>query len=141
MMWLDKKYLNLISHKLERFAWKGDRLANMRCPLCGDSHKNKLKARGYAFELKGSLMYKCHNCSASMSIPAFVKIIDETLYREYMMEKFGAANNATTNTEPKLVMKSPIFGDVSSTLMVIYRILLLSANARPCTATRRFLTS
>lgn len=109
MMWLDKKYLNLISHKLERFAWKSDRLANMRCPLCGDSHKNKLKARGYAFELKGSLMYKCHNCSASMSISAFVKIIDETLYREYMMEKFGAANNSTTNTEPKLVMKSPIF--------------------------------
>lgn len=108
MIWLDKKYLNLISHKLERFAWKGDRLANMRCPLCGDSQKNKLKARGYAFELKGSLMYKCHNCSASMAIPAFIKMIDENAYREYMMEKFGAANTVVT-TPPKMTMKTPVF--------------------------------
>lgn len=108
MIWLDKKYLNLISHKLERFAWKSDKLANLRCPLCGDSQKNKLKARGYAFELKGSLMYKCHNCSASMAIPAFIKMIDENAYREYMMEKFGAANNVVT-TPPKMTMKAPVF--------------------------------
>jgi hypothetical protein len=108
MIWLDKKYLNLISHKLERFAWKSDRLANMRCPLCGDSQKNKLKARGYAFELKGSLMYKCHNCSASMAMPAFIKMIDENTYREYMMEKFGAANNVIT-TPPRMTMKAPVF--------------------------------
>ena len=98
----------MISHKLERFAWKSDKLANMRCPLCGDSQKNKLKARGYAFELKGSLMYKCHNCSASMAIPAFIKMIDENAYREYMMEKFGAANNVVT-TPPKMTTKPPVF--------------------------------
>lgn len=107
MMWLDKKYLNLVSHKLERFAWKSDKLANMRCPLCGDSHKNKLKARGYAFELKGSLVYKCHNCSASMSVSAFIKILDETLYREYMLERFGKAN--TSITEDKTTFKKPVF--------------------------------
>lgn len=32
-------------------------------------------------------MFHCHNCSATMGIPKFIKMIDETVYQEYMFEK------------------------------------------------------
>ena len=49
-LYIDKKYINMLSPRLERFAWKKQDLANCRCPLCGDSKKNKAKedARKYA---------------------------------------------------------------------------------------------
>lgn len=109
MLWIDKKYLNVISSKLERFAWKSDKLANMRCPLCGDSHKNKFKARGYAFVVKGGFMYKCHNCSASMSISSFIKLIDHNAYQQYKLEKFGSSNNSVSAIESKFSTDTPIF--------------------------------
>ena len=43
MLWIDQKYLNLLSPKLERFKRKSDNLYNCRCPICGDSKKNKFK--------------------------------------------------------------------------------------------------
>ena len=62
-VYIDKKFINLMSGQLERFSWKKDNLANCRCPICGDSSKNKVKARGFFFEKKGEYFYKCHNCS------------------------------------------------------------------------------
>ena len=59
---VDHKYIGMISTQLLQFKRKGDRLYNFRCPFCGDSQKNKFKARGYLFEHKGALVYKCHNC-------------------------------------------------------------------------------
>ena len=60
-IYLDKKYINLISPTLEKFKWKKDNLANCRCPICGDSELSKTKARGYFFTSDNSYFYKCHN--------------------------------------------------------------------------------
>ena len=61
MLYTEIKYLNLISTQLPLFKRKKDNLWNFRCPICGDSERNKTKARGYVFEVKGKLVYKCHN--------------------------------------------------------------------------------
>ena len=64
-LYIDKKYINMLSPRLERFVWKKQDLANCRCPLCGDSKKNKAKARGYFYHKDNDMFYRCHNCGAS----------------------------------------------------------------------------
>ena len=109
-LWIDKKYLNLISHRLDRFAWKSDTLANMRCPICGDSQKNKAKARGYAFIIKGGMSYKCHNCGASMNIGQFIQHIEPSLYKEYKLEILKDKQMLiNTPAQPRIVQKKPVF--------------------------------
>ena len=95
MIWIDTKYANLLSTKLERYVVKKHNpfLANFRCPICGDSHKSKTKARGYLLTDKDRLVMKCHNCGASMSFGWFIKYMDETLYGQYRLEKFSGKVN------------------------------------------------
>lgn len=91
-VWIDKKYVNLLSSKLERFAWKNNDLANFRCPICGDSRRDKLKARGYIYPQKGNLAFKCHNCNSAMTVANLLKLLDDTLYREYLTESYVEGN-------------------------------------------------
>ena len=95
MIWIDTKYANLLSTKLERYVVKKHNpfLANFRCPICGDSHKSKTKARGYLLAAKDGLFMKCHNCGASMSFDKFIKYVDETLQSQYRLEKFSGKVN------------------------------------------------
>ncbi len=85
---VDKKFINIVSSQLELFAWKKATLANCRCPICGDSEKNKRKCRGYFYPHKGSWIYKCHNCGASMGMYNFLKQVSPSLAREYSLESF-----------------------------------------------------
>ena len=43
MLWVDKKYLRLISSRFRNSKWKDDNLLNHSCPYCGDSKKKKTK--------------------------------------------------------------------------------------------------
>ena len=88
MDYIDVKYINLISSRLSRFKRVKPNLYNCRCPLCGDSQKNKTKARGYFYRIKNNSNYKCHNCGANMSLNNFLKEIDPETHREYVFEKF-----------------------------------------------------
>ena len=81
-MYTEIKYLNLLSPSLEKFKKKGDYVWNMRCPICGDSQRNRNKARGFVFRHKADLMYKCHNCGASMPFPRLLEKLDPSLYKE-----------------------------------------------------------
>ena len=58
-LYIDQKYLNLISNKLPLFKKKKDHTYNCRCIICGDSAKKKNKARGYFFPHKTTMFYKC----------------------------------------------------------------------------------
>ncbi len=87
-MYVEIKYLNLLSVRLEKFKKKKEYLWNFRCPICGDSQKNKSKARGFIFQLKGKLLYKCHNCQVSIPFTKLLQDMDPVLYKEYRMEKF-----------------------------------------------------
>ena len=88
-LWIDKKYLKLISSRFKNSKWKSDKLLNHSCPYCGDSSKDKLKARGYHFVYKDSYVFKCHNCGHSTGVGKFLKDQDSMLYKQWVMEKFG----------------------------------------------------
>jgi transcription elongation factor Elf1 len=95
MIWIDTKYANLLSVKLERYVVKKHSpfLANFRCPICGDSHRSKTKARGYLLSSKNGLAMKCHNCGASMGFDKFIEHVDSALYSQYRLEKFSGKAN------------------------------------------------
>ena len=87
-MYVEIKYLNLLSTQLGKFKQKKPYLWNFRCPYCGDSQRNKNKARGFVFQLKGKLLYKCHNCQISVPVEKLIQDVNPELYKEYRMEKF-----------------------------------------------------
>jgi len=88
MLFIDHKYTQLLSNRLERFTKVNQKTYNFRCPICGDSKKNTYKSRGYIYEKKDYLLYFCHNCGASMSFGNFLKQFDQQLYNEYNQEKY-----------------------------------------------------
>ena len=88
MLWVDKKYLRLIASRFRNSKWKNEDLLNHACPYCGDSEKNKHKARGYHFVYKETFIFKCHNCGESRSFATFLKEQDNTLWKQYAVEKF-----------------------------------------------------
>ena len=87
-MFTEIKYLNLLSIRLEKFKQMKDYLWNFRCPICGDSQRNKNKKRGFIFQIKGKLRYKCHNCGSSLTFDKFLESVDPALMKQYKLEKF-----------------------------------------------------
>ena len=108
---IDSKYIGLVSSRFEKFKRVKADLYNFRCPLCGDSQKNKSKTRGYLYAVKTNTNFKCHNCGASMSFNNFLKKIDPTLHRQYTLEKFkeGHTGKNFVVEEPKFEFSKPIF--------------------------------
>jgi len=88
-LYLDRKYINLVSCSIEKFKWKKDNLANCRCMLCGDSTLSKTKARGYFFSAGNSYFFKCHNCGVSHNIYKFLELVSPSLFQQYCLEKFA----------------------------------------------------
>lgn len=110
-LYVDQKYLNLISNRLPLFKKKKDTTYNCRCIICGDSKKKKSKARGYFFPNKNKLFYKCFNCDAAMAFSTFLKDIDKNLFNEYNLENYSDkhfSNNKITFKfeQPKFKTKS-----------------------------------
>ena len=79
MNYIDTKYINLVSVRLNKFAEKKRGLYNFRCPYCGDSQKYKNKCRGYLFLKKNDIIFKCHNCGVGRSLANFLKDQDLSL--------------------------------------------------------------
>ena len=90
MLYIDTKYASLLGARLRNFKQKNEYLWNYSCPVCGDSHKNKLKARGYIYRAKSDLFVKCHNCGYSTNIGNLIKYVDTQLYDEYVLERYKA---------------------------------------------------
>lgn len=91
MKHVDVKYVGLLSSRLQHFKKKTNNLYNFRCPLCGDSEKNRYKARGYLYPSKDrdSFVFKCHNCGDTRSFGNLIKHVDNMMYKNYMLEGFG----------------------------------------------------
>ena len=109
MLWLDHKYINLLSSRLERFARVNANTYKFRCPICGDSQKDPRKTRGYVYMRKGMLKFFCHNCNASMGLPWFIKTLDPTLYTEYLKERMVENGHKEETQEFVDKMKTPVF--------------------------------
>lgn len=111
MDFVDSKYVNLVASRLEKFKRVKADLFNFRCPICGDSSKNKTKTRGYLYTVKNNTNFKCHNCGSSMSLNNFIKHMDTTLHKQYVMEKFkdGHTGKNFSTPSPKLEFTKPVF--------------------------------
>jgi len=109
---IDSKFIGLVSSRLQKFKRVKADLYNFRCPICGDSKKHKNKARGYFYQVKTNTNFKCHNCGASLSFNNFLKQIDTTLHKQYVLEKFKEGHAGGRNfvvEEPKFEFKKPVF--------------------------------
>jgi len=111
MDFVDVKYINLISSRLQKFKRVKSNLYNLRCPICGDSQKNKNKARGYLYQVKNNTNFKCHNCGINISFSNFLKQLDIEISKQYSFEKFkeGHTGKNFVVEEPKFNFDAPVF--------------------------------
>ncbi len=109
--WIDVKYVQMVGSQLELFKPKKADLWNFRCPYCGDSDKDRTKARGYIFLHKGDYKFKCHNCGHACYFSSFLKHVDSVMYKDYRMEVFkennGGKTRKTAPAKPKFNRKRP----------------------------------
>lgn len=108
-LFIEIKYLNLLSSNLEGFKKKGESLWNFRCPICGDSEKKKNKARGYIYQREGTLFYRCHNCAFSTTFSKFLEKINPVLQQEYTKEKFLNKYAPQKRKIETPIYKEPVF--------------------------------
>jgi transcription elongation factor Elf1 len=96
-VFIDRSFLLRVSPKLQKFTQKKEDLYNFRCPLCGDSSKNKSKARGYIYRKKNDYFFMCHNCGASTSFYNFLDKVDPNLLKEYALERYKNGETGNHN--------------------------------------------
>ena len=108
---IDSKYIGLISSRLQKFKRVKPDLYNFRCPICGDSKKNKSKTRGYLYSVKADMNFRCHNCGASMTFSNFLKEVDPVIHKQYVFERFkqGNTGRGTVVEEPIFKFEKPKF--------------------------------
>ena len=111
MLHTDSKYIKLVSSRLRNFKQKDAYLWNFSCPICGDSQKNKLKARGYVFKKGNDLFYRCHNCGIGTSLANLLKNLDTALHSEYVLERYKTGESGVKNYSNEAIsVPSPKFG-------------------------------
>jgi len=103
MSYIDQKYINLCTSRVEKFKKVRDNLWNFRCPICGDSRKHKNKARGFIYRKKASFFYKCHNCGVGLTFNNFLKQINHGLHTEYLLEKYKEGETQGNSPVPDKV--------------------------------------
>tara|TARA_B110000977_G_scaffold185563_1_gene250501 strand:+ start:446 stop:1492 length:1047 start_codon:yes stop_codon:yes gene_type:complete len=130
----DLKFAGILSTRLEMYSVKAHSpyRANFRCPVCGDSQKNKTKTRGWILEKENRALFYCHNCNASHSLRNLLKFIDHNLYNEYIIDTALERGDRRTlfekiPTEPvkpldALRMKAPDFTKKGSPLLRIKKV-------------------
>ena len=108
---IDVIYANLVSSRLEKFKQVRNGVYTFRCPYCGDSEKYKNKTRGYFFNKKSGLVFKCHNCGVGRSFANFLKDNASDLHDEYVMERYkqGLTGKGRNVANPKFEFEKPKF--------------------------------
>ncbi len=124
----DIYWAKLSCSSYRNFKIQGEYQLNFACPICGDSKKDKKKARGVVYvSPKGILKYKCHNCDAGpMSIKAFLKDTDPIRYREYIVDVYGNKVKKKRNLIDDKIT-APIPTIIKPTVKVSNKDLLVSA--------------
>jgi transcription elongation factor Elf1 len=109
-VFIDRKYLKLLSTKLNKFSQKKEDLYNFRCPFCGDSQKNLNKARGYVYRKKNDYFYKCQNCGVGHTMYNFISLVDSNLVKEYALERYVNGEDGNHNyKKPEIKFEVPKF--------------------------------
>lgn len=111
-IYIDNKFVRLISSRLRNFKQKKEDLYNFSCPFCLDSQKNKLKARGYVYRKGVNLFYKCHNCPVSTNVAGLVEQVDSSLHKEYILEKYIDKEDKPKKEKPVFNIPIPKFDKI-----------------------------
>lgn len=101
------EYIQFINEKVLEYLPRdrvriGDKV-NVRCPLCGDSHKSAIKKRGWYYLQNAS--YYCFNCSTGMSGIRLLQVLSgqdyDEIKREYLrlFVKSGLNNDLSSRYE------------------------------------------
>jgi transcription elongation factor Elf1 len=118
MLHIDHKYISQLSTRLRNFKQQSDYTFNFSCPFCGDSKKNKLKARGYIFQKKTDLFYKCHNCGVSTNVGNLIKHVDSYLYEQYVVERYqSGANKHNSHKNISYPDTKPVFTELKDEIL------------------------
>lgn len=84
---VDKHYFKLAvgSHNIGK-----DTLVDVsaRCPVCGDSKKNKNLKRLHLYEKNGTTLVNCFNCDVHYNVYNFLKVYKPELLEQYKRETF-----------------------------------------------------
>ena len=96
-LFIDRKYIGMIAHRLPLFKQKKDNLYTFRCTYCGDSKKSKIKTRGFLYVKDNSFFFRCFNCSESHTFSNFLKTIDPNLHKKYILERYSNGENKNSN--------------------------------------------
>ena len=115
-MFIETKYIQLMSSSLPLFVSKGNHTYNFRCPICKDSQTNKFKARGYLLFKNGKHYFYCHNCNVSLSFNKFLAEVNPVLYKEYQYEKYGKKPQRNVESLPQIIKHLSIENKILSKL-------------------------
>lgn len=111
---IEHNYLMQMGMYLSKFKYTpSTKVANFRCPICGDSEKNENKCRGFIFldqNKRDRYKYKCHNCGANHSFLYFLKEYYPNLFQMAQLDllKEGSSNNRQfikENIQPTVIKK------------------------------------
>lgn len=132
MNYIDLKYVNLLSHKLDRFTVKSNNpyKVNFRCPICGDSSVSQTKARGWIVEKDNSALFHCFNCGTSLGLRNLLKSIDINLYNEYIIDNKIVVEIKKEDISPinTITHRVPVFKKSNSPLLQIKKISQLKSD-------------
>lgn len=87
-LFIDQKYLNIVSVYLENFKKLDTGVWVCRCPICGDSATNKKKTRLYFYTKSQSIFANCKNCDFSSTLGKFIEHVSTSVATEYRKENY-----------------------------------------------------
>lgn len=109
--WNDRTWIDFVDWKVwenlpaSSLKTRSPSEINFRCPICGDSKKNKLKKRGYFYRKTGT--YYCFNCGTSMTGYSFLRAICphdvfDSIINEYKVLNFNSiVKGKSSNGNPE----------------------------------------
>lgn len=104
---------------------------NFSCPICGDSKKNSLKARGHILGINSfNTRYFCHNCQISLSFNDFLKGVAYYVYENYIkrVKKNILKNFKKQNETKKLIISKQDIETSKLSIEEFYHPSLVSIN-------------
>lgn len=120
-LWVEQKYIHLISSRLDKFKKKSNNTYNFRCPICLDSQTNKNKSRGYLFEIKNSYQFYCHNCGEKQSFQYFLKSLDYNLYNQFLLDSLVDEGKPIDSIKPRKTTSNDITINLKTIDMLPYK--------------------
>lgn len=94
-LFVQKAYADNVGNRLSLYSVQSysPYRSNFRCPICGDSARNKFKKRGYLLEKNGHLTFYCHNGCGTINFEKFLRDYYPDLYSQYRFDLFLDNNN------------------------------------------------